>query len=181
MIKKQEIIEELKNKIPEIDISALHDYAKFIESKNLDTFDIAYFTDINNRLIFLEERLGTELPVDYKKFISSLDETILDTAEWIYPEEISFAVDFDIVNFIIVEEFPELLSIDDCRYIIPILRDNDSYVLMDLRDNGKGVFVIWSDEEELAFQSKSFTEFKKRVTSFIKKNPESIEFNFFDF
>lgn len=49
---------------------------------------------------------------------------------------------------------------------------------MDTRENGKGVFMIWPDEEELGFQSKSFEEFKSKIEERVKKE-EYFEFDFF--
>jgi hypothetical protein len=142
---------------------------------------------IDNRINNLQDRLGFNLPEDYIKFLRKHSGSVAGYGEWFTIENINFAYEFDIINYYIVENNPELLSEDDLQYMIPIYSENDSYVLLDLRtdENSKGVFVIWSDEEELAFKSKTFTEFKKKAKAHAKKaenaGDELIECDFFNF
>jgi hypothetical protein len=78
------------------------------------------------------------------------------------------ASEYDIENYQLVEE-GALLNLDELKYIIVLLVDNDSYVVADLRPDGKGVFQIWSDEMELGCQSKNILEFKKEISKKKKK------------
>lgn len=115
------------------------------------------------RLIETENRLGIKFPKDYIDFIKIHEGQQSGFDEWFYIDKLQFATEFDIPEFVIISERPDLLNEEDCKYLIPILKDNDAYAVIDTRDNGKGVFIIWSDEEELGFQSTSFTDFIEKI------------------
>lgn len=119
--------------------------------------------NFEERIMSTEKRLGIKLPNDYIDFIEGYEGQPSGFDEWFYVNELDFATEFDIPNFVIIEERPDLLNEEDCKYLIPILKDNDAYAVIDTRENGKGVFMIWSDEEELGFQSKSFNEFIEKI------------------
>ena len=119
--------------------------------------------NFEERIKSAEKRLGIKLPNDYIEFIEEHEGQPAGFDEWFYVNELDFATEFDIPNYVIIEERPDLLNEEDCKYLIPILKDNDAYAVIDTRANGKGVFMIWSDEEELGFQSKSFNEFIEKI------------------
>jgi len=127
--------------------------------------------NFEERIKSAEKRLGIKLPIDYIKFIEEHEGQPAGCDEWFYVNKLEFATEFDIPNFVIIEERPDLLNEEDCKYLIPILKDNDAYVVIDIRKNGKGVFIIWSDETELGFQSENFTEFKVKIEDiYVKGN-----------
>lgn len=134
----------------------------------------------SERIKDLEKRICYKLPKDFIEIYEKYEGMLAVSGEWKYLEEISLAKDFDIINFLIITERPELLNIEDCNHIIPLLVDNDAYVVMDLREEGKGVFIIWSDEEELGFQSKNFKTFIDNLEE-IKKNKSNLGEDFLDF
>ena len=115
------------------------------------------------RLIETENRLGIKFPPDYIDFIKIHEGQQAGFDEWFYIDQLKFATEYDIPEFVIISERPDLLNEEDCKYLIPILKDNDAYAVIDTRNDGKGVFIIWSDEEELGFQSTNFTDFIEKI------------------
>lgn len=130
------------------------------------------------KVTIAEEHLGHKLPQDYLDFIKDYGSQCVGFGYWFDLEELELATEYDIVNFLVVEEHPELLSEEDCKHLLPILSDNDSYIVMDLREDGKGVFIIWSDEVGLGFQSSTFTEFVHKLKATITDKHE--DYNYFD-
>lgn len=155
-------------------------YREFMlnEFKKDPELDIEYYFVFENRIKLLEERIGYTLPDDFVEFYRIYDGVLVVDGEWMLIEEIDLANKFDIVNYLMIEESPELLNEEDCNHIIPLLVDNDAYVVMDLRENGKGVFVIWSDEEELGFQQPTFGEFIENLKAEVQRAKESDNQNF---
>jgi hypothetical protein len=164
----------------DLGIIVSHEYKMFIleEFQKNPDLDIEYYFIFENRIKLLEERIGYKLPDDFVEFFKAYDGLQVVDGEWFQLEDISLAKDFDIINFQIIEERPDLLSEEDCNHIIPLLSDNDAYVVMDLREDGKGVFVIWSDEEELAFQKPTFGEFIENIKEEIQRAKEADDQNF---
>lgn len=127
--------------------------------------------NFDDRLKETEKRLNAKLPKDYLEFIKENEGKSAGFDEWFFIDKLYLATEYDIPEFIIIEECPALLNEEDCKYLIPILKDNDAYVVIDIRKNGKGVFIIWSDETELGFQSANFTGFKEKIEDiYIKGN-----------
>ena len=148
---------------------------EFIKNPNLNMDD--YLT-YEKRIKLLEERIGTKIPEDFVELYKNYDGRFVMNGQWFPLESILLAKHFDIINFLVIEERPDLLSIEDCEHVIPLLVDNDAYIVMDLRDDGKGVFVIWADEEEIAFQYPTFSEFIKHIKEESKN--EYFCFNYVD-
>ncbi len=119
------------------------------------------------RLKKLEERIGLKVPQDLADFLEIYEGKHINYGEWYTLEEINLASDFDIENYEMVEE-GELLNLEELQYMIVLLVDNDSYVIADLRPDGKGIFQIWSDEIELGCQSKNIKEFKEKTAQYKK-------------
>lgn len=155
-------------------------YREFMlnEFKKDPELDIEYYFVFENRIKLLEERIGYTLPDDFVEFYRTYDGVQVVDGEWMLLEEIELANQFDITNYLMIEDRPDLLSEEDCDHIIPLLVDNDAYVVMDLREDGKGVFVIWSDEEELGFQQPTFGEFIENLKEEIQRAKESDNQNF---
>lgn len=155
---------------------------KYIEGK---ITDLNIFLEFDYRIKDLEERIKNKLPKDYIDFIKDYNGNAAGYGEWLFIEDIQLATEYDIQEYQIIEGYPEILSKKDLKSMIPIYVDNDSYVLLDLRDNGKGIFVIWSDEIELGFQAKNFKEFKELMIAYARSADEEgrelIECNFFNF
>jgi len=182
MISNEErnFIQEFRKKANLAGINMSFEYTDFIlnEYRENPDIDIEYFFVYENRIKLLEERIQHKLPDDFVEFMKEYDGVQTVNGEWFSLEEMSLAIDFDIINFIMIEEESDLLNLDDCNYLMPILVDNDAYVVMDLRENGKGVFVIWSDEEELGFQQTTFSEFIENLREEIKAAKEADNDNF---
>jgi hypothetical protein len=123
-----------------------------------------------------EERLGYKLPLDYIQFIEKYEGLGDGWFEWFGIDDLQLASGYDIPNFVLIEETPDLLNEEDCEHIVPVFRDNDSYIVIDLRENGKGVFIIWSDETELGYQSKTFSELVEKLR---KDFEDDDEFTYF--
>jgi hypothetical protein len=128
----------------------------------------------------VESRLNFTLPIDYINFIEPYLGQATGFGYWFDLNELALAIEYDIPNFLIIEECPHLISEEDCNYLLPILADNDAYIVMDLRvaTESKGVFMLWSDECELGFQSATFTEFIEKLKNKVAKGHE--EYNYFD-
>lgn len=156
-------------------------YREFLltEFKKDPELDIEYYFVFENRIKLLEDRIGYKLPDDFVEFYRDYDGVQVINGEWMLLEEINLANQFDIINYTMMEDSPELLNEDDCNHIIPLLVDNDAYVVMDLRENGKGVFVIWSDEEELGWQQPTFGEFIENLKDEIQRAKESENHQFY--
>jgi hypothetical protein len=120
-----------------------------------------------DRIKKLEDRIGLKLPNDLVDFLEAYEGKEINYGEWFNLENILLASKYDIENYQLVEE-GALLNLDELKYIIVLLVDNDSYVVADLRPDGKGVFQIWSDEMELGCQSKNILEFKKEMKKYEK-------------
>lgn len=133
-------------------------------------------TNFLNRVEKAEERLGYKLPKDYLEFIEKYEDWDNGWATWFNLDDLTFASEYDIPNFIIVEEYPELLSEEDCQHIIPVLSDNDAYIVLDLRENGKGAFMVWSDEEEIGFKSKTFEQLIKKLKKEVKNRNDNFDY-----
>lgn len=117
----------------------------------------------DERLINTEKRLGIKLPEDYIEFIKIHEGQTSGFDEWFYIDHLEFSTEYDVLEFLIIEERPDILNKEDCKYLIPILKDNDAYAVIDTRKDGKGVFMIWSDEVELGFQSPNFKSFIDKI------------------
>lgn len=157
-----------------------YEYRDFLlnEFKKDPELDVEYYFVFENRIKLLEDRIGYKLPDDFVEIYRHYDGVQVNNGEWMLLEEIDLANKFDIVNYLMIEESPDLLNEEDCNHIIPLLVDNDAYVVMDLRENGKGVFLIWSDEEELAFQQPTFGEFIENLKVEVQRAKESGNENF---
>lgn len=174
MLTEQEIcfIREVESRFNKMGHSIPCSYRKFMlnEYKADPELDIEYYFVFENRIKMLEDRIGYKLPDDFVEFYRTYDGVQVMNGEWMLLEEIELANQFD--NYLMIEERPDLLSEEDCNHIIPLLVDNYSYVVMDLREDGKGVFVIWSDEEELAWQQPTLGEFIDNLKMEVKRAKE---------
>lgn len=188
MLTEQELsfIREVEARFNKMGHSIPWSYRDFMlnEFRTDPELDIDYYFVFENRIKLLEDRIGYKLPDYFVEFYRTYDGVQVMNGEWMLLEEIELANQFDITNYLMIEERPDLLSEEDCDHIIPLLVDNDAYVVMDLREDGKGVFVIWSDEEELGWQQPTFGEFidnlKMEVERAKEEGNDDFCFNYID-
>lgn len=179
-------IRELQSRFNKMGHSIPWSYREFMlnEFRKDPELDIDYYFVFENRIKLLEDRIGYKLPDDVVEFYRTYDGVLVMNGEWMLLEEIQLANEFDIVNYLMIEDRPDLLSREDCDHIIPLLIDNDAYVVMDLRKDGKGVFMIWSDERELGWQQSTFGEFinnlKMEVERAKEEGNDDFCFNYID-
>lgn len=182
-----EITKEIKNLLNNIGVYNSDVYSKRCSKKVIsgEVDDMNTFLDFDYRIQDLEERINHKLPEDYVAFIKDHNGKMAGYGEWLFIEDIQLATEYDIKHFQLIRQENNLLTLEDLKFMIPIYFENDSYVLLDLRENGKGVFIIWSDELELAFQSKNFTEFKESIVSYAEseklKGNDFVECDCFSF
>lgn len=172
--------------------AGIHNVGSFLYNLSLrinsgEDINIKELLIFENRISNLEKKIGFKLPQDYIEFLKEHSGDFAGYGEWFAIECIELANQFDIINYNIIEEFPEIISESDLSYMIPIYFDDGYYVVMDLRNDetSKGVFVIWHDEDNIEFQSKSFTEFKINAEKYAKESLENgrelVECDFFNF
>lgn len=169
--KEEDFLREFYKKAELAGLNFPYSYKDFIleEFKKKPDLDMDYYFIYENRIKLLEDKIGYKLPDDFVEFMKEYEGKQVVDGEWFTLEMIELARDYDIINYSILEEMPELLNEEDCNHIIPIFVDNGSYVVMDLREDGKGVFIIWHDEDEIGFQQPTFGEFIENLREEIKK------------
>jgi hypothetical protein len=127
-----------------------------------------------------EASMGVKLPQDFINFFEEYEGMSVMNGEWFTIADLGTADLFDIPEFEVMQNLPEnLFKQTEYNKLVPVLSDNDGYVIIDTRENGLGVFVIWSDEENLEYQNKTFTEFVNDIRQSVDSG-ENLNCNYLD-
>lgn len=125
-----------------------------------EAFEVSEYLDFDHRVARAEKRLGRTLPDDVVEFLREHAGLCSDDGMglWSGPEALVMASECDPDDFMLPGD-TEPLCVDDLEHLLTLADMEGCHLLVDLREDGLGVFPFWGDSDSILIQAPTLAEF----------------------